>query len=144
MFEARDADTGHKARLMLAALVRVRREFTYEVDAASLMMTTENGIPIDAIHELPLVHALVEHRWRFAKPLRYDAPTIGAIPNALLLNMELKPVPLHVVSAFMAPKARGDKEREISRPGEAVWVWATDQPMPPLPVASGPQSVASA
>ena len=144
MFEARDADTGHKVRLMLAALVRARREYTYEIDAASLMMTTEHWIPIDAIHELPLVHALVEHRRRFAKPLRYDAATGGAFPNVLLLDMGMKPVPLHVLSAFMAPKARGDKEHAISRAGEAVWVWATDQPMPALPIASRLQSVASA
>ncbi|MDP1691878.1 MAG: DUF1173 family protein [Burkholderiaceae bacterium] len=133
MFEARDADTGHKVRLMLAALVRARREYTYEIDAASLMMTTEHWIPIDAIHELPLVHALVEHRRRFAKPLRYDAPTAGAFPNALLLDMGLKPVPLHVVSAFMAPRARVDKEQAISKLGDGAWVWSTDQPMPALP-----------
>ena len=144
MFEARDADTGHRVRLMLAALVRARREYTYEIDAASLMMTTEHWIPIDAIHELPLVHALVERGRRFAKPLRYDAATSGAFPNALLLDMGLKPVPLHVVSAFMAPKARLDKEQAISRAGGAVWVWATDQPMPALPVPTGPQSVARA
>ena len=133
MFEARDADTGHRVRLMLAALVRARREYTYEIDAASLMMTTEHWIPIDAIHELPLVHALVEQGRRFAKPLRYDAATNGAFPNALLLDMGPKPVPLHVVSAFMAPKARVDKDHAIARAGEAVWVWATDQAMPPLP-----------
>lgn len=144
MFEARDADTGHRVRLMLAALVRARREYTYEIDAASLMMTTEHWIPIDAIHELPLVHALVERGRRFAKPLRYDAATSGAFPNALLLDMGLKPVPLHVVSSFMAPKARLDKEQAISRAGGAVWVWATDQPMPALPVPTGPQSVARA
>lgn len=133
MFEARDADTGHKVRLMLAALVRARREYTYEIDAASLMMTSEHWIPIDAIHELQLVHALVEQGRRFAKPLRYDAPTAGAFPNALLLDMGLKPVPLHVVSAFMAPRALVDKEQAISKLGDGAWVWSTDQPMPALP-----------
>jgi hypothetical protein len=134
MFEARDADTGHRVRLMLAALVRARREYTYEIDAASLMMTTGHWIPIDAIHELPLVHALVDQRRRFVKPLRYDAPTSGAFPNALLLDMGPKPVPLHVVSAFMAPKARAEKEHVISKLGVGAWVWTTDQPMPLLPV----------
>jgi hypothetical protein len=139
MFEARDADTGHKVRLMLAALVRARREYTYEIDAASLMMTSQHWIPIEAIHELPLVHALVDQRRRFVKPLRYDSPTCGAFPNALLLDMGLKPAPLHVVSTFMTPKARADKEHAISKLGEAAWVWTTDRSMPLLPApAAGP------
>lgn len=136
MFEARDADTGQKVRLMLAALVRARREYTYEIDAASLMMTTGHWIPIDAIHELPLVHALVDQRRKFVKPLRYDAPTTGAFPNALLLDMGPKPVPLHVLSTFMAPKARADKEHAISKLSGDAWVWSTDQAIPALPVAS--------
>jgi hypothetical protein len=100
------------------------------------MMTTGHWIPIDAIHELPLVHALVDQRRRFVKPLRYDAPTTGAFPNALLLDMGPKPVPLHVLSTFMAPKARVDKEHAISKLSGDAWVWPTDQTFPALPVAS--------
>ncbi|MCY0726110.1 DUF1173 family protein, partial [Klebsiella pneumoniae] len=37
LFEARDADSGYKVRLVLVALIRARREHTYEIDAASLM-----------------------------------------------------------------------------------------------------------
>jgi Protein of unknown function (DUF1173) len=134
LFEARDADTGHGVRLMLAALVRARREYTYEIDAGSLMMTTEHWIPIEAIHELPLVHALVDQQRRFVKPLRYDAAMAAVFPNALLVDMGARPVPLHVVSAFMAPKVRAAKEHAIAKAGDGAWVWVTDGPMPALPV----------
>lgn len=56
LLEARDADNGHRVRLMVAALIRARREHTYEIDVASLMLTSEHWIPVEGVHELPLVH----------------------------------------------------------------------------------------
>ena len=132
LFEARDADTGHPVRLILAALIRARREYTYEIDAASLMLTSEHWIPIEGVHELPLIDALVAQHRRFVKPLRYDAQSAAAFPNALLLDVGRLPVPLHVLSAFMDPKERAAKEKAIAGTGGTAWVWATDQPMPPL------------
>ena len=41
LFEALDSDGGRGLRLMLAALIRARREHTYEIDLASLMLTSE-------------------------------------------------------------------------------------------------------
>lgn len=132
LFEAGDADSGFKVRLMLAALVGARREHTYEIEAASLMLTSEHWIPVEGVHELPLVHALVEQRRRFIKPLRYDARSVASFANALLLDCGAAPVPLHVVSAFLPPKERVAKDAAIRNSGHA-WVWATDQPWPVLP-----------
>ncbi len=106
LFEAGDADTGFKVRLMMAALVGARREHTYEIEAASLMLTSEHWIPVEGVHELPLVHALVEQRRRFIKPLRYDARSAACFANALLLDCGAAPVPLHVLAAFLTPKER--------------------------------------
>jgi hypothetical protein len=133
LFEARDADTGVKSRLMMAALVGARREHTYEIEAASLMLTSEHWIPVEGIHELPLVHALVEQRRRFMKPLRYDAKSAAGFANALLLDAGSAVVSLHVVSAFMTPKERLTKEHVTARSGSGAWVWTTDDRMPALP-----------
>ena len=140
LFEARHADTGVGVRLMMAALIRARREHTYEIDAASLMLTSEHWIPVDGVHELPLVHALVTQQRRFVKPLRYDARSAAAFPNALLLDAGPVPVPLHVVSAFMEPKERAAKERAIAD-GRAsgAWVWRTEAPMPAFGAAVLPR-----
>lgn len=136
LFEARDADTDRPVRLVLAALIRARREYTYEIDAASLMLASEHWIPIEGVHELPLIDALVAQHRRFVKPLRYDARSGAAFPNALLLDAGPRPVPLHMLRAFMDPKERATKVKAIAAAGQEVWVWATDQLMPPLMPAS--------
>jgi hypothetical protein len=133
LLEARDADTGHRVRLIMAALIRARREFTYEIDAATLMLISEQWIPVEGVHELPLIDALVAQGRRFLKPLRYDAPLAGSFPNALLLDGGAAPIPLHIVSAFVAPKERMAKEKVIS--AQNCWAWWTDSPMPALPAS---------
>ncbi len=133
LFEARDADTGYPVRLLLTALIRTRREHTYEVDAASLMLATAHWIPLEGVFELPLIHTLVEQGRRFIKPLRYDAPAARAFPNALLLDAGATPVRLQVVSPFMPPKQRQAKESAIARAGENAWSWMTADDLPDLP-----------
>jgi len=132
LFEARDADIRHSVRLVMAALICARREHTYEIDSVSLMLTSEQWIPIEGVHELPLINALVAQQRRFVKPLRYDARSTAPFPNALLLDTGPSPVPLHVLSVFMNPKERAVKEKAIARVGEMAWVWSTDQAMPSL------------
>ena len=138
LLEARDADTGHKPQLMVVALIRERREHTYEIDSASLMLTSEHWIPVEGIHELPLVHALVDQQRRFVKPLRYDTRTAAAFANALLLDAGAAPVPLHVVSAFMDPKEQAAKALALKTGDAKMWVWHTSNPMPTFPPCERP------
>jgi Protein of unknown function (DUF1173) len=135
VLEARDADTKTKQRVVICALVYAKREHTYQIDAASLMLATDNWIPIDGIHEVDLIQVLTERRRRFMKPLRYDARSAALFPNALLLDTGAKPTPLHVVSSLMDPNDRAAKERALNGQGVSAWVWRTDKPMPPLPDA---------
>lgn len=137
LLQARDADTGCRMRLMMAALVRARREYTYEIDAASLMLASSDWIPLEGVHEVSLIQALVAQRRRFLKPLRYDAKSAAAFPNVQLLDVGTMPAALHVVSPFMTPSDRAAKDRSIARAGAAAWVWRNDQDMPPLPAAVG-------
>lgn len=134
LFEARDADIGPRGRLVMAALIRARREYTYEIDAASLMLTSEQWIPIEGVHELPLIDALIAQHRRFVKPLRYDVKSAAVFPNALLLDAGAVPLPLHVMSTFMDTKERDAKERAIAAARGAAWVWRTEQSMPVFPV----------
>jgi hypothetical protein len=97
------------------------------------MLASEHWIPVDGVHDLPLIDALVAQHRRFVKPLRYDARSAAVFPNALLLDAGPVPVPLHVVSAFMEPKERLSKERAIVEiGGQGAWVWRTEEPMPPI------------
>ncbi|MET3135197.1 hypothetical protein AAKU55_005505 [Oxalobacteraceae bacterium GrIS 1.11] len=136
LFEARDADTAHKPRVVMCALIYAKREHTYQIDTASFMLTTEQWIPLDGIHEIGLIDALVAQQRRFIKPLRYDAKSAAQFPNALLLDAGETPVALHVLSGFMEPKDRGIKEKVLKSGDETSWVWITDSPMPALPGAT--------
>ena len=137
LFEARDADTGVGVHVMMAALIRARREQTYEVESLSLMLTSEHWIPMEGVHELPFIQALVAQQRRFLKPLRYDARSFAGFANALLLDAGPAAVPVHLLSPFMAPAERVAKERAIAATGSASWVWRTEDVMPPLPAIPG-------
>ncbi len=86
VLEARDADHGQRVRAVITALIRARREHTYEIDTATLLLASEQWIPVEGVHELPLLQALVDAGRYFVKPLRYDARCAAAFANALLLD----------------------------------------------------------
>lgn len=132
-FEVHDADAGYRPHLVLTALIRAKREHVYEVDAMSLMLTSEHWIPVEGAHEIELIHALVEQQRRFIKPLRYDARSTAGFPNALLVDAGPEPVALHVVSAFADEKERTAKIEAVNRLTPPAWVWWTDHAMPALP-----------
>lgn len=135
LLDARDADTKTKQRVAICALIYAKREHTYQIDTATFMLTTENWIPIEGVHEAELIEALTEQRRRFMKPLRYDARSAASFPNVLLLDTGAKPTPLHVVSALMDPNDRAAKEKALKGQGGTDWVWHTDKKMPQLPEA---------
>lgn len=136
LMEARDADTKTKSRIVLCALVYAKREHTYQIDTASFMLTTENWIPIEGLHEADLLQVLTDRQRRFMKPLRYDAKSATPFPSVILLDTEAPPTPLHVISGFADAKEMAEKERAATRGGENAWVWHTDREMPPLPPAT--------
>jgi hypothetical protein len=131
-FDARDVDTGFNTRLVLTALIHARHEHAYEIDTASMMLTSEHWIPLESFYELPLIQALIAQQRRFAKPLRYDANSSAAFANALLLDVGTQPLGLHVVSPYMSDSERKSKEAAIAACGNGAWVWYTDEAMPPF------------
>ncbi len=141
LLEARNADVGSPTRVVLSALIRARREFTYEIDTASLMLASAQWIPLEALYELPLIDALVAQGRRFLKPLRYDARPAVAFANALLLDAGQTPVPLHILSDYLTAEVRREKEKAVA--ASPCWAWWPAQDMPALPApASGPSQEA--
>ena len=47
LFEARDADTKTKLRMLTCALIYAKHEHIYQIDRASFVLATENWIPIE-------------------------------------------------------------------------------------------------
>ena len=105
-----------------------------QIDTASFMLTTENWIPVEGIHEIDLIKALTEEGRRFVKPLRYDAKSASHFANVLLLDAGNAPVALHLVNPYAPANERGIKEKAIRRDSEQGWVWRGEEAlMPPLP-----------
>jgi hypothetical protein len=132
ILQARDADVPKKPRVMMAALVYAKREHVYQVDTVSLMLTTDQWIPLDGLHELPLIEALQREQRSFMKPLKYDARSAAAFPNILLLDCEGGPVPLHVVSAVADAKEKALKVGALAIDAPH-WTWNTDTEVPSFP-----------
>ena len=135
-------------RLFLSRVDPGVRRLGNEIDKLAAAALPNRQITLELIDELvpnsreisnfDLTDPLVAQHRRFDKPLRYDARSAAAFPNALLLDAGPVPVPLHVVSAFMDPKERLSKERAIALQIEAqgAWVWRTEEQMPPFMAAA--------
>lgn len=137
ILQAADADVEHKLRVVLAALVYAKREHVYQIDALSLMLVTDQWVPLQGLHELRLIEELQRQNRSFVKPLPFDAKSPAAFANALLLDTAAGPTPLHVISPFLDPKERATKHRAIAALAEGAWVWETDKDLAALPQQRG-------
>jgi hypothetical protein len=133
ILQAVDADVEHKPRVVMAALIYAKREHIYQVDSLTLMLVTDQWVPLDGLYELPLIEALTRQGRRFIKPLKFDAKTAAGFPNVLLLDAAAAPVPLNVISPFMDARDRAIKEKAIKTAAGAGWCWETHKDMPALP-----------
>ncbi|HVR54815.1 MAG TPA: DUF1173 family protein, partial [Pseudorhodoferax sp.] len=136
LLQARNADGARSTRLALCALIRSPRPFAFEIDTLCLMLLSAQWLPIESVDELPLIDALVAQRRRFLKPLRYDAPSAAAFPNALLLDCGPRPVALHLNGNHLSAQDQARRRRAIQRSGRTAWVWDLGAPMPPLPTVA--------
>ena len=148
MLCARGADVERKPRVLMAALIYGKADGLYYVDTLSVMLATDQWIPLDGLHQLPLVEALQRERRAFLKPLRYDAKSAAGFPDAILLDCGPAAVPLHVINTRGDPKEIALKEKVIDQAGATVWKWSLGENMPALPVpirtaTAAPQAVAA-
>lgn len=138
LLEARDADVAHKPRIIMAAVIYAKRENLYQIERLSLMLVSDQYVPLNDTHELPLLDKLQAERRVFLKPLQYDSPSSAAYANFILLDARTdggSDIPLHILSPFADPKDQSSKASAIAKLGPTAWVWRTDEGIPPLPPA---------
>jgi hypothetical protein len=133
LLQMRDALSGQRARVLMAALVRIHGELIYEIDTTAMLLAHSQWLPVTGAHELPLLNALIAAGRRFIKPLRYRAAADSVFPNVLLLDADRLPVPLYIASPFLPAPEKGALEAFLGVAPRATWVWQTNRPMPPLP-----------
>lgn len=138
LFEARDADSGVGVRLVATTLIRARWEHTYEVDSLSLMLASEQWIPVEGVHEILLIKVLVEQRRRFFKPTslrrqkQFGLCECAACRCRRRGRADAHLQPIHEQNGRLA------KERAVAADSALAWVWSTDCEMPVLPPSSCP------
>jgi len=134
LMQAQDADASRRPRLLVAALIHAAREQVYQIDTLAMMLTTDSYLPVDVLHEVPLLERLVGEQRAFLKPLHYGVRG-AALPSALLLDSidaAGRPVPAYVISAFADAGERSALESAASA-NAAAWMWQMDREMPELP-----------
>jgi hypothetical protein len=130
-----DADVEHKPRVVVAALIYAKREHLYQIDTLTMMLVSDQWVPLEGLHELALVEALQRQGRAFLKPLKFDAKSAAGFPNVLLLDGVGGLVQMHVTSPFMDDKDRAIKRKAIDALGSTAWVWETTSEMPQFPEA---------
>ncbi|MGB7990606.1 MAG: DUF1173 family protein, partial [Candidatus Methylophosphatis roskildensis] len=147
LFEATDADVPRKPRILIAALIYARQENVYQIERLTMMLVSDQYIPLNGAFELPLLDKLQSERRPFIKPLQYDSSSAASFPNFLLLDAGSDKggeCPLHVLSKLADAKDQALKSSAIEQCGEGAWVWNTDEALPPLPVPRRYRRIAGA
>lgn len=103
--------------VVMAALIYAKREHLKQVDSLSMNLVSDQWIPLEGLHERPLVEELQRQGRAFLKPLRFDAKSGACFPNASLLDTEGGPFPLHLVSVFLDSKEQRGKEKAVQAAG---------------------------
>jgi hypothetical protein len=111
-----------------------------QLDAASLMVTDTNWLPIEHRWDLELVRRLVGDRRRFTKGMRYNLPADRPIASAVLSDAAAGPVALYVIP----PSASADEVAKVTALAEESelhsWTWhAGGAEMPSLAPAAKSQ-----
>jgi Protein of unknown function (DUF1173) len=126
-----------QAKLIAGCLIFAMREHLYQVEALTLMITSEQWIPLDHPCEKDVIDKLVAEQRAFVKPLRYETKQAGKLPNFLLLDVGPRPMALDILGAFLPAPERAAKTRAIAsgarKRNGCVWDTAQGAVMPSLP-----------
>ena len=116
-----------QVKLIASCLFYAKRERSYQIDTLTLMMTSDEWIPLEHAYEKDLVDKLVHQQRTFIKPLRYEAKYASHFPNLQLLDVGAQPVALDILSAFLTPQERIAKASGMAERRAGGWVWDTAQ-----------------
>lgn len=136
LIEATEADVPRKPRILVAALIYAKQESVYQIERLTMMLVSDQYVPLNGAFELPLLERLQSDKRIFIKPLQYDSASAASFANFLLLDAASGQgcdYPLHVMSKFVDAKEQALKAKAVEKCGPDAWVWHTDQPIPPLP-----------
>lgn len=104
------------------------------VEAAALMVVTENWIPFENTNEAGLLDTLTRRKISFLKGLRYNLPVSQPLASVVLHEDATTPLAMFVIPAEADAAYRMALDALIESSAFPAWIWSPgDEPMPDLP-----------
>ena len=105
------------------------------VEEMALVLTTENWIPVEQLHDMQLLAALIDSGRRFSKGLRYNLASSRPLASVVLSDTAPLPFALYAIPPNVNDEYRLALEVLTSNSELPQWIWmAGEASMPPLPV----------
>jgi Protein of unknown function (DUF1173) len=104
------------------------------IEELSLIVTTENWLPVEHVDDLHLLAELTRAGRRFTKALRYNLPNTQPLATATLTDTQPQPVAMYLVPASINHDYKNGLQALIDSSTLPAWVWMAGQAaMPALP-----------
>lgn len=126
-----------ESHLVMAGTFGIDSAGYANLEAASLMVTDANWIPVEHRWDLELVRRLVGERRRFTKGMRYNLAPDRPIASAVLADAAEGPVALYVVPPSTEADAVAKVTTLVEESDIRSWIWhAGGDEIPALPSIS--------
>jgi len=103
------------------------------VEAAALMVVTENWIPFESTDEATLLDVLTGRKISFLKGLRYNLPVSQPLACVVLHEDAPTPLAMFIVSSEADAAYRSALDALIESSDMSAWIWSPGEDMPALP-----------
>jgi hypothetical protein len=104
------------------------------IEAAALMVVTQNWIPFESTDEATLLDALTRRKISFLKGLRYNLPASQPLASVVLHEDAATPLAMFIVPNEADAAYRMAFNALIETSDLQAWTWSPgDEPMPALP-----------
>jgi Protein of unknown function (DUF1173) len=135
----------HPSHLIAVATFGIDLAGVASIEELSLVVTTDNWLPIEHVHDLQLLNELTHAGRRFTKALRYNLTSTLPLATATLTDTQPLPIALYAVRAAVTDEYKQALHSLIDNSALPAWVWlAGKAAMPPLPPVLGYQQAESA
>lgn len=133
-------DNPETVHLFVIGTVSIDQSYVARFEEVSLMLTTENYIPFESLHELFLIRKLTQASRRFTKGLRYNLHKKEPIASAVLTDTGDTATSMYILPPDATDEYADAVDALIDGSELAAWLWTTqtEESMPELPLPHRP------
>lgn len=123
--------------LMSIATFGVGASGVATIEEMALMLTTENWIPFETLHEKELVDALTRQSRHFVRSLRYNMAADRPLAAAVVTDTQPKPTAMYILDGATSDDRIVAFEELTEHSSLASWTWNVSEQSIPLFPPSG-------